>query len=132
MAMSKQDYADLGRTNAQQRCDPEKLEAPHPFDHGAVSWQAKAYWGAFDDEMFRLGQAMKADQKLDSESQVGIDPNAFLVGFGLEAWPHGAAEHAKRLASDLAKGKGAPKRLERLERSLTRLYQRHVVRQALR
>lgn len=49
--MTKADYEALGRNHAQNAKGP--LTCPTMFPRSSQSWQAKAYWLAYDEEMAR-------------------------------------------------------------------------------
>lgn len=148
MAKTKEDYAALGREDAQRADRGEALV--HMPQGSKASWQTKAYDEAFADEMARLedqAEALANEGRIEVKKIVKVSVNlqptgVFLKGSGnmlrpippeampqtgMQGWPPGAAEHAARLKAELSKELKA-KRATRLLSSLMRLYAKHDAR----
>lgn len=52
MAMTKDDYEELGRSN--YRLARDGVDLPHPYPRSSSSWQGRHYWIGWEREVMRL------------------------------------------------------------------------------
>ncbi|MNK87233.1 hypothetical protein D3C87_1071640 [compost metagenome] len=120
MGLTREDYAELGRKDAQTASGGK---APAHMPQGSkASWQTKAYDEAFAAEMARLEDSLANLQVQGGQTIKTFDMTA--ASATSIAWPHGAREHVLRLTFEMIK-EGNPPRRERLYGAIVRMQQRH-------
>lgn len=116
MAKTSEYYAEEGRKAAQLEHSGKGWPKLPFADRGSKSWQAQAYWMAYDDEKARLASsAVLQDSGVIKMSSMAANTRG---------WPEAAAEHARLLAQQLNEETN-PHRSRRLSRALCRLQQRY-------
>lgn len=145
MAMKREDYAELGRLDAQRAHAGEPVL--HMPSGSKTTWQTKAYDDAYVDEINRLDDAdMLAQEQPEEPAKVthggrgggkargviqltgrawfgnGIDPARMPANTA--RWPAPAAHHAQILANEIQTEKSLSRR-ERLYRALGRMQKRY-------
>lgn len=130
-----EDYATLGRNHAQNDSIPGGLACTHPYKRGSASWQAKAYWLAYDDEMARLTakkerespSGMRGGPDIQNWPKLVKDPVLTKRYVGdTTHWPKAAAEHAALLVADWNQEEREARRW-RLGKAIQRMWKRHGV-----
>jgi len=139
MAKTKADYEALGKAGAKNR---GPRNHPFPREVRDKSWQARAYWDAFDAEVVRIeAEFDEASKKVIAGHQVPvaikvsvtIPKNSCATKIlddeerarqGYANWPRAAAEHVRLLKEALAKEPSQGRRA-RLKAAIQRLIIKH-------